>query len=247
MSYNNLASIYDRLMEDIDYQAWANYLDQLISKYGAPGKDMIDLGCGTGSISLRLAQKGYNVLGIDCSEEMLTQADQKFRENNIVIPLYHQDIRQLVMNKTVDIVISTFDTLNYILDEKDIERTFKNVFEVLKKDALFIFDINTSYKLKEILGDNIFTYNTEEISYIWENDFDERRNICQMCLTFFVLDQQSGLYERFEEFHEQKSYEIDYLIDILHKTGFKVLNVHGELNMEEPKEEDHKVFIIAKK
>ena len=247
MSYNNLASIYDRLMEDIDYQAWANYLYQLISKYKAPGKELIDLGCGTGSISLKLAQKGYNVLGIDYSEEMLSQADQKFRENNIVIPLYHQDIRQFVMDRNVDIVISTFDTLNYILDEKDIERTFKNVFEVLKKDALFIFDINTPYKLKEILGDNIFTYNTEEISYIWENDFDDKENICQMCLTFFILDQETGLYERFEEFHEQKSYEIDYLIDILHKTGFKVLNVHGELNMEEPKEEDHKVFIIAKK
>jgi ubiquinone/menaquinone biosynthesis C-methylase UbiE len=247
MSYNNLALVYDKLMEDIDYQAWANYLDQLISKYKAPGKELIDLGCGTGSISLKLAQKGYNVLGIDYSEEMLSQADQKFRENNIVIPLYHQDIRQFVMDRNVDIVISTFDTLNYILDEKDIERTFKNVFEVLKKDALFIFDINTPYKLKEILGDNIFTYNTEEISYIWENDFDDKENICQMCLTFFILDQETGLYERFEEFHEQKSYEIDYLIDILHKTGFKVLNVHGELNMEEPKEEDHKVFIIAKK
>ena len=247
MSYNNLALVYDKLMEDIDYQAWANYLDQLISKYKAPGKELIDLGCGTGSISLKLAQKGYNVLGIDYSEEMLSQADQKFRENNIVIPLYHQDIRQFVMDRNVDIVISTFDTLNYILDEKDIERTFKNVFEVLKKDALFIFDINTPYKLKEILGDNIFTYNTEEISYIWENDFDDKENICQMCLTFFILDQETGLYERFEEFHEQKSYEIDYLIDILHKTGFKVLNVHGELNMEEPKEEDHKVFIVAKK
>ena len=247
MSYNNLALVYDKLMEDIDYQAWANYLDQLISKYKAPGKELIDLGCGTGSISLKLAQKGYNVLGIDYSEEMLSQADQKFRENNIVIPLYHQDIRQFVMDRNVDIVISTFDTLNYILDEKDIERTFKNVFEVLKKDALFIFDINTPYKLKEILGDNIFTYNTEEINYIWENDFDDKENICQMCLTFFILDQETGLYERFEEFHEQKSYEIDYLIDILHKTGFKVLNVHGELNMEEPKEEDHKVFIIAKK
>ena len=247
MSYNNLALVYDKLMEDIDYQAWANYLDQLICKYEAPGKDVIDLGCGTGSISLRMAQKGYNVLGIDYSEEMLTQAEQKFRENNITIPLYHQDIRELVMDKTVDIVISTFDTLNYILDEKDIEKIFKKVFEVLKKDALFIFDINTPYKLKEILGDNIFTYNTEEISYIWENDFDDKENICQMCLTFFILDQETGLYERFEEFHEQKSYEIDYLIDILHKTGFKVLNVHGELNMEEPKEEDHKVFIIAKK
>lgn len=247
MSYNNLALVYDKLMEDIDYQAWANYLDQLISKYKAPGKELIDLGCGTGSISLKLAQKGYNVLGIDYSEEMLSQADQKFRENNIVIPLYHQDIRQFVMDRNVDIVISTFDTLNYILDEKDIERTFKNVFEVLKKDALFIFDINTPYKLKEILGDNIFTYNTEEISYIWENDFDDKENICQMCLTFFILDQETGLYERFEEFHEQKSYEIDYLIDILHKTGFKVLNVHGELNMEEPNEEDHKVFIVAKK
>ena len=148
MSYNNLALVYDKLMEDIDYQAWANYLDQLICKYEAPGKELIDLGCGTGSISLKLAQKGYNVLGIDYSEEMLSQADQKFRENNIVIPLYHQDIRQFVMDRNVDIVISTFDTLNYILDEKDIERTFKNVFEVLKKDALFIFDINTSYKLK---------------------------------------------------------------------------------------------------
>lgn len=247
MSYNNLALVYDKLMEDVDYEAWGNYLDQMITEYGAPGKAVIDLGCGTGSISLELAQRGYNVIGIDYSAEMLTQAEQKFRENHISVPLFHQDIRELVLDKPVDVVISTFDTLNYILDQNDIFKVFKKVFEVLRKDGLFIFDINTPYKLKEILGDNVFTYNTEEIVYLWENEFDCDRNICQMYLTFFILNEQSKLYERFEEFHEQRVYEVKEMVNFLQEAGFQVIGTYSELSMEKPKEDDNKVFILAKK
>ena len=147
MSYKNLASVYDFLMQDIDYEAWADYLVNLIGENNPPGKTILDLGCGTGKISALLAQKGFNIVGVDNSVEMLTEADQKLRKLNIKASLYKQDIRNLKIPEKVDIVISTFDTLNYLLTEEDLLKTFSNTYEVLNNNGLLIFDINTYYYL----------------------------------------------------------------------------------------------------
>ena len=169
MSYTDLALIYDRLMEDINYNQWVDYLIRQMENHQAPGKVVLDLGCGTGSITVALTQRGYKVTGIDISPEMLTQAEQKARVAGITIPFYQQDIRNLELNFRPDAVIATFDTLNYILNEQDLRCVFEGVYRNLQEDGLLIFDLNTQYKLLKVLGENVFTHNTEDLVYIWEN------------------------------------------------------------------------------
>ncbi|SMB80278.1 Methyltransferase domain-containing protein [Desulfonispora thiosulfatigenes DSM 11270] len=247
MSYQDLASVYDFLMEDIDYEAWANYLVTLIDQSQVTGNKILDLGCGTGKISLLLAQKGFDVVGVDNSIEMLTEAEQRFRQHNAKVSLYKQDIRNLTINEKVDIAISTFDTFNYLLTEDDLLKAFSNVYKILTNNGVLIFDINTYYYLKTILGNNIFTYNTPELVYLWENEFCETRDVCQMNLTFFVQEAEEESYVRFDEEHKQKAFKLEKVRELLTKVEFKQINVYGKLSFTDPINEEEKVFFIAKK
>lgn len=247
MSYQELASVYDYLMADIDYQQWADYIETLINDNNSPGRKILDLGCGTGKITLLLAQKGFSLLGVDKSIEMLSQAEQRFRAYNLNIPLFRQDIRNFSLPEKVDVVISTFDTLNYCVNNYELEQVLKNIYKVLKKDGLLIFDLNTDYYLQEELGNNIFTYNTEELSYIWENEYDDKEKLTYMNITFFSLDTKTGQYNRFVEHHIQRDYQIEEVKKILQGIGFQIINVYGKLKTCPPSKKDKKIFYIAKK
>lgn len=248
MSYNKLALIYDSLMEDTDYNRWADYLIWHIERnQKISGKVLLDLGCGTGNLLIPLAKKGFKVIGVDISTDMLTQAEQKIRENDLSIPLLQQDIRNLTLDRSTDVVISTFDTLNYILELKELTKVFKNVNNILNYNGLFIFDLNSEFKFSSVLGENIFTYNTEQIVYIWENSYDRETKICYMDLTFFILDEIDGKYLRFSETHIQKAYTQGEITKILAKTGFELLGVYGELSFSEPQPQEEKIFFVARK
>lgn len=247
MAYNDLASIYDKLMDDIDYTHWTEYLNEHIEKHRAPGKVLLDLGCGTGSISISLAQKGYSVTGIDISTEMLTQAEQKARELGVNINFFHQDIRELDLDFQVDIVISTFDTFNYITEKQDLIKVFQGANRSLKDKGILIFDINTQYKLEKVLGENVFSYNTEELVYIWESFFDRKTKVCQMDLTFFALESKTGKYIRFDETHLERAYEEKEIKEMLINSGFEILGTYGELSFDLPQEKEERVFFVARK
>jgi len=247
MAYTNLALIYDRLMEDINYNQWVDYLIKQMENHQALGKVVLDLGCGTGSISVALTQRGYKVTGIDISPEMLTQAEQKARVAGANIPFYQQDIRDLELDFQPDTVIATFDTLNYILNEQDLRSVFGGIYRKLRENGLLIFDLNTDYKLVEVLGENTFTYNTENLVYIWENSYDNKSKICQMDLSFFALEEKSGKYLRFDETHLEKAYDEKEIIELLARTGFKLLGIYGELTFEPPRQDEERVFFVARK
>lgn len=247
MVYRNLASVYDFLMQDIDYEAWAKYIVELTQQHDAPGNNILDLGCGTGKISVLLAQKGFNIIGVDNSVEMLTEAEQKFRNSNITPKLYKQDIRNLNIKEKVDIVISTFDTFNYLLTKEDLLKVFSNIYEVLNPKGLLVFDINTYYYLKEVLANNIFTYNTSELVYLWENEFCEKQFISQMNLTFFVQEKKKDKYLRFNEEHEQRAFKTSEIKELLTRAMFKQINTYGKLSFSNPKSEEEKIFFIARK
>lgn len=198
MAYETLAAMYDALMDDVDYEAWADYIDRMLQKHGGPGKRLLDLGCGTGCISIPLAQRGYQVTGVDISEEMLAAAREKSRALQLDIDWRKQDLTSLQLfdeagNEMVfDAAIATFDVFNHLTDPEDLQMLFHTLNPLLTDEGVLLFDVQTPYKLREYLGNHIFTLHRDDVEYMWENHFDEETQICTMNITFF-LRQANGL------------------------------------------------------
>lgn len=217
-SYNEFASIYDELMNDFDYEKWADYIESIYKLYKLEPKEILEMACGTGNLTYHLAKRGYNLVSFDLSSEMLTKAYEKLsRLKNV--KLLNQDMIDFNLNKKFDSVVSICDSINYIVEEEDLYLTFKNVYNHLKDGGIFIFDINSFYKLKEIIGNNTFIEDRENVFYTWQNEFDNYNNICSFYLTFFIKDGKN--YSRFDEEHEEKAYKAEEILNLLKKVGFK--------------------------
>ena len=243
-AYEGFAEVYDWFMDDIDYDSWVDYIERIWSSYNKTPKLIADLGCGTGNVTERLANKGYDMIGIDISEDMLAEAREKSYENENQIIYLLQDMREFELYGTVDIIISLFDSLNYITEEEDLLKVFKLVNNYLEPKGLFIFDLNTKYKFKNILGQNTFTQTDDDAAYIWENYYDDDSEINEYYLNIFVKD-NDGRYERYEEVHHEKAYEIDVIKDLINKSGLKLLNIYDAYTFDEPKETSERIFFIA--
>ena len=246
MMYNDLASVYDKLMEDMPYKEWADFILKIFEKENKRVKNLLDLGSGTGSISSLLSKAGIMVTNLDFSEEMLEKARVKYAEAGISGEFVNKDIRDLDFTNLYDCAISTFDTLNYFLEENEMEDIFKRVYKSLKDEGLFIFDMNTLHKFQVILGREVYTYNTEELVYIWENDFNNNTEILEIDLSFF-LKMEEGKYSRFNEYHVQKYYSINDTVKLLEKAGFKEIKVYQDLMFKEPEEKGVRNFFVALK
>ena len=243
-AYEGFAEVYDWFMNDVDYDSWVDYIERIWNSYNKTPKLIADLGCGTGNVTERLANKGYDMIGIDISEDMLAEAREKAYENEKQILYLLQDMREFELYGTVDIIISLFDSLNYITEEEDLLKVFKLVNNYLEPKGLFIFDLNTKYKFKNILGENTFTQMDDDAAYIWENYYDDDSEINEYYLNIFVKD-NDGRYERYEEVHHEKAYEIDVIKDLISKSGLKLLNIYDAYTFDEPKETSERVFFIA--
>ena len=242
--YGGFAYIYDRLMEDVDYGAWANYVEELMTNDNRKPKKILELACGTGNITIPLSNKGYRLTGVDISEDMLMVAKNKAIDSNQNVLFIQQDMVELEFDEKFDCVLAMCDGINYITEEIDLDKVFHNVYEVLEKDGLFIFDISSYYKLKHILGDNTFGENLEDLCYLWENYFNEDERIIEMNLTFFI--QEGSLYRKEEEYHIQRAYEIDEIMNLLNR-NFKEIRVLDGFSLDAPKNNSERVFFIAKK
>lgn len=243
-TYSELAVVYDRLMKHIDFSKVADFYLKIAHHCKWQGENILDLACGTGNITLALMKKRYNVTGVDISAEMLTVADRKIYQAGFRPQLICRDIRELAVPRMFDLVISAFDSLNYLLKEKDITRTFTNVNKALVSGGLFIFDMHSEYRVKEIIGENIFTYQDEEVFYTWHSDYDVKRMICRMKLDVFAQTGE-GLYRRIEEFHEQRYYPPDTIKQLLESSGFKLLAVYGDLKLRKPGPHTERIFYVA--
>ena len=240
--YHNLATIYDKLMIDVDYQSWTEYIINLMDL--PKGSTIVELGCGTGNIAIPLAQKGYRVIGIDNSEDMLTVAKDKSLGLNVDLKLVLQDVRQLNLGSIKgDFVISPCDGLNYILDEGEILAVFNKVYSLLKEKGVFLFDLNGEYKIKNIIGNNSFNHVGEDLCYIWESSFDENTNIGEWDITFFV--KQGAEYQRFEENHRQRAYTIEFMKNCLKDSGFKEIRTLEWPNQSKPRENSERIQFMA--
>lgn len=247
MEYEYLARIYDHLMEEVDYEAWVDYIEHFIEKNNpTKNNQILELACGTGNITVPLKQKGYKITAIDRSLEMLSQAQQKAADLGLNIDFYQQDMLNLDIQERYNTILCLCDGVNYILDLKDLQSFFRKVFDLLREDGIFIFDISTYYKLKNILGGNTYGEDLVDLTYLWENYFCEADETVEMDLTFFQLD-QVGLYKKHKEFHVQKAYRQHTVVSLLKEVGFIALESYHELSFDKPKEDSHRIFFICRK
>lgn len=247
-AYEGFAQVYDSFMDNVPYDEWTEYIKEIFKKYSLPENTGViaDIGCGTGNMTIPLAKAGYEMIGVDLSEEMLAIANEKSEKENLNILYINQDMRELELLDTVDGIISLCDSLNYITEKEELIEVFKRVYKYLEKKGLFVFDLNTIYKFENILSDNSFCQTTENSAYTWENYYDSQERINEFYTNFFV-ENSAGLYERYEEFHYEKGYTIDEITEMLEKAGLEFLAVYNELTFDRPTEKSEKIFFVARK
>lgn len=217
--YKYLSSCYDEFMQDVDYDAWA----KKIAGYIGNRKKGVDCGCGSGLITMRLKKMGYDVIGTDLSTEMLERARENFRRENLNITLVRMDSENLVVGNKVDFITAVCDVVNYM---KKPERFFVRAYNALADDGVLLFDISSKYKLTEIIGNNVFTDSTDNVTYIWSNSLSEKQNKVEMFLTFFVKN-KDGSFDKEEENQIQYIYEVDDLVEKLRAAGFGKVEYFG--------------------
>ena len=189
-AYTSFARVYDIFMDNVPYKEWADYLGKILKEYGIDDGLVLDLGCGTGSMTEMLASSGYDMIGVDNAEEMLEIAMEKKVESGHDILYLLQDMREFELYGTVRAVISACDSVNYITDDEDLTEVFRLVNNYLDPEGLFVFDFNTEYKYREILGEQTIAEDRVECSFIWDNYYDEDERINEYELTLFVRDEE---------------------------------------------------------
>lgn len=242
--YTSLSLVYDELM-DVDYNKWTEFIKKYFHnknielKY----KKCLELGCGTGNMTINLKKLGFDVTAIDNSEDMLAKAEEKIRKERLRVNLLKQDIRNFRLNKKFPFIFSFCDCFNYITKEDELIMSFKNVHEHLEDDGYFLFDISTEYKLREVIGEKTFTLNREDICYIWDNYIND--DILEMYISFFV--KEGRYYRRFDERHVQKIYKNDYIFNVLKEVGFKEVEIFDDYSFENIKQQSIRALFVAKK
>ena len=244
--YERFAEYYDRWMQDANAPQWAAYLLDLFALHGkGDALRILDVACGTGNISIPLAQAGHRVVGVDISEDMLEIAQEKTRLAGLAIPYLCQDMLELDVDASFDIINCSCDGINYLIENDAPYAFFMRAAEMLKADGLLCFDISSAHKLIDRLDGHCFAQEDEEAMYVWQNAYDIETNLLDMYVTFFVR-QDHGLYERFEETHIQRVYEISELIECLQNADFDVLGVYGDFTKEAPTETNDRIFFVAR-
>lgn len=247
MTYGRFAYVYDELMKDVPYEKWLMILTAKLEQYGIDGRKVLDLACGTGEITVELAQHGFNVSGVDLSDEMLMVANEKAGKQGLTIPFFQQNMAELEGLGLYDCVTIFCDSLNYLREETDVQKTFSRVHEHLKDGGLFLFDVHSIYKMEEIFHNNTFAVNDEEVSYIWDCFPGEEPYSVEHDLSFFVRDDQSGLYDRFDELHYQRTYPVQQYKEWLQQAGFEVLELLADLEETPPTKETERILFVARK
>ena len=243
-SYEGFAHLYDKLQSDVPYDDYVDYYIKALEKFGGEKGLCLDLGCGTGNITLRLSQKGFDMIGVDSSLDMLDVAREKAESSGKNILFLNQDMRSFELYGTVGAVFSSLDCMNYVTDSDDLKKVFELVNNYLDPGGIFVFDMNSEYKLRHILGDNTYVSADEDIFYSWENSFDEEERICTFYLTFF--EKRGDYYERFDEVHEERAYSVDEIKKLLEDAGLEFLGAFDDLSFEKWKSDSERIFFIAR-
>lgn len=275
-AYESFARVYDLFMDNVPYEEWSSYLTGLLREYGICGGTVAELGCGTGKMTRLLAAAGYDMIGVDNSEEMLEiareaeyeadawdesdESDEPMDEKKPCGPeepdesdepadrgiLYLlEDMRELELYGSVRAVVSVCDSMNYILEEADLREVFSRVHEYLEEDGVFIFDLNTVYKYRDLLGETTIAENREEGSFIWENYFDEESAVNEYDLTLYIRE-DGETYRRFEEVHYQRAYDLKTIGRLLADAGMELLAAYDAFTKEPVREDSERIYVVSR-
>ncbi len=242
--YEGFAEIYDELMDDVNYESWADYYCRLLSIYGIRNGKICECACGTGSMTLMMHRRGYQMTGVDLSREMLWQAAQKARRNGIAIPFVQQDMKGLNLHRPMDAVISACDGVNYLLTEEDLLSFFRAARRSIRPGGALIFDVSTPHKLKDVLCSGLMCEDRENITYLWQNTWHERTKTVSLDLCFF-LREEDGRYRRMEEHQQQRAWDAETLKSLLWKAGFRAVCLYSEATLNAAKEQDLRWHVAA--
>jgi len=243
-TYEEFAKIYDKLMYDVDYSKWYDYIHEILIKYQASPRKVLEMACGTGNFTKYMCEDGYEVTCFDASDDMLSVAFNKLAYyNNLTI--LNQNMIDFDLNSKFDLILAICDSVNYVTEYDDLIKVFSNVYNHLEDDGIFVFDINSKYKLKEIIGSNTFVEDNEDIFYVWENEYDESSDICAFFITFFIKNDK--VYSRFDEEHYERAYTVDEIINALKNAQFSKVEVHDDFSFNKVKNESERIVFIVKK
>lgn len=243
-AYTGFAAVYDLFMDNVPYEEWHSYLTGLLKEYGIEDGIVLELGCGTGRMTRLLAKSGYDMIGVDNSEEMLEIAREAGTEGDGILYLL-QDMREFELYGTVRAVVSICDSMNYILEEEELLTVFRLVNNYLDPGGVFIFDMNTEYKYKELLGETTICENREEGSFIWENYYEEEEQMNQYDLTLFIKE-ENGLYRKYEETHFQRAYDISRVQELIEEAGMEFVTAYDAFTHDEVKADSERIYVIAR-
>ena len=256
-AYRDFSSVYDELMDNVPYGRWCERLHGFIEKFGVskPVRDaedalasernlVLDLGCGTGTLTEMMYHRGYDMIGVDFSEDMLNVAMEKKAASGDSILYLKQDMRELELYSTVGTMYSVCDSLNYILEEEELLTVFSLVNNYLYSGGIFIFDFNTVYKYEKIIGDTIIAENREDCSFIWENYYDPEEEINEYDLTVFVR-QEGDLFRRFTETHFQRGYRAEQMKSLVERAGMRILEMTDADTGKAVTDESQRIYIVA--
>jgi len=240
--YKDFAKIYDQLINcDIDYKSWSEFILSICKEQSVNFLDYLDLACGTGNMAEQICTKFKNTWLVDMSNEMLSEAESKLRNMGVKAKFVCQNIKDLNLNKKFDLITCCLDSTNYILKEKDLINYFHNVKMHLKEDGIFVFDINSYYKLTDILGNNVYNYDDDSVTYIWENSLNNE--IVDMFLTFFVREEE--MYRRFDEEHSERAYKEEKIESILDGAGFKKICKFDNYELKKVSEKTERIVYVV--
>ncbi|MDD3403939.1 MAG: class I SAM-dependent methyltransferase [Hespellia sp.] len=247
-AYTSFARVYDTFMDNVPYEEWGQYLMSLLKEYQIDDGVVVDLGCGTGAVTEILAKAGYDMIGIDISEDMLNVAMEKKEASGLDILYLLQDMCEVELYSSANAFVSICDSVNYITEPDDLVSCFQNLSRYLEENGVIIFDFNTEHKYRDIIGDTTIAEHREKCSFIWDNYYYEEERINEYELNLFIQEEKDpSLYRKFSEKHYQKAYTLSEMTDIICRSGLTLEHAYDAFTHEPATKSSERIYMIAKK
>ena len=248
MMYDLLAPVYDEINKEVDYSRWADFIEKIIERNKGFSEEnlILDLGCGTGKMTLELARRGYDMTGVDSSSEMLDKASSEAEKEGLKNILWLlQDMREFELYGTVGVTVSCLDCMNHLVSASDFKKCLMLVHNYLVPDGLFIFDVNGRGKFRTVYADNSYVFENESSMCIWQNSYNDRSGICDFYITLFS-ENGDGSYDRADEVQREKMYTLKSIKKMLSESNFDIVGAYSDFNFTEASDESHRIYVVAK-